>query len=391
MGNFYVNYTLRGPSQQDVAAALVGRRARVTPEHNGCVVVFDEESDSQNPAAIVALAAKLSAGLGCPLLAVLNHDDDILWYQLYVQGKLVDEYDSTPGYFDIREAPSAPEGGDAGRLSETFGGDATAVEAVLRGSYVFAFGRHAALADALGISDYGVGTSFQSFDFDELPDGLAAEDVLETGGGGDGPVRLAVFHGEEDDEDDESAGVPSATDLYAAVAGDDAAAVRRLAADDCSVDSTPDGRAMLLHIACQLGNAAAAEALLDLGTDPNRRYTISDEADGPREARTAIMYASGGATVELLVSRGADPNVTTPAGVTPLMMATARSDAAAVEALLAAGANPNVKAVLKRDGEPWTARQWAESRAELAARLSGGVLEDDDPMKVIIRLLTAAE
>ena len=48
MGNFYTNYTLRGPSQEAVVKAMAGRAAFVTPEQNGCVVVFDEKSDSQN-------------------------------------------------------------------------------------------------------------------------------------------------------------------------------------------------------------------------------------------------------------------------------------------------------------------------------------------------------
>src|SRR2546423_14770558 len=87
MGNFYTNYTLRGPSQQAVAAALAGRKATVTPLHGGCVVVFDEASDDQDQERIVELAARLSSELRCPVLAVLNHDDDILWYQLYEFGK----------------------------------------------------------------------------------------------------------------------------------------------------------------------------------------------------------------------------------------------------------------------------------------------------------------
>ena len=100
MGNFYTNYTLKGPSQQVVAAALAGRPAIVTPDQDGCVVVFDEASDEQDSAVITELASRLSRELRCPVLAVLNHDDDILWYQLYLGGELADEYDSSPGYFD---------------------------------------------------------------------------------------------------------------------------------------------------------------------------------------------------------------------------------------------------------------------------------------------------
>ena len=87
MGNFYTNYTLRGPSQQTVVAALAGRSAIVTPAQDGCVVVFDEESDEQNTEVITGLTSRLSCELRCPVLAVLNHDDDIFWYQLYLSGE----------------------------------------------------------------------------------------------------------------------------------------------------------------------------------------------------------------------------------------------------------------------------------------------------------------
>jgi hypothetical protein len=43
MGNFYTNYTLRGPSQSAVAAALAGRSAIVTPKQDGSIIVFDEQ------------------------------------------------------------------------------------------------------------------------------------------------------------------------------------------------------------------------------------------------------------------------------------------------------------------------------------------------------------
>jgi len=77
--NFYVNYTLRGPGQESVVAALASRSAIVTPEKDECVVVFDEESDNQNDEIIAEFASRLSGQLRCPWLAGLNHDDDILW------------------------------------------------------------------------------------------------------------------------------------------------------------------------------------------------------------------------------------------------------------------------------------------------------------------------
>ncbi len=187
MGNFYTNYTLRGPSQQAVAAALAGRKATVTPPHNGCVVAFDEASDDQDQERIVELAARLSSELRCPVLAVLNHDDDILWYQLYEGGKQADEYDSSPGYFDPSAEPSAPAGGDALRLCAAFGAsDAAAVERVLRKSsydddgYVFAFERHADLVRALGLPEFAVGTAYASFEREEFPEGLSREDMMSA-------------------------------------------------------------------------------------------------------------------------------------------------------------------------------------------------------------------
>jgi hypothetical protein len=187
MGNFYTNYTLRGPSQAEVAKALTGRRARIAPAREGCVVVFDEASDTQDTVLISGLASELSAKFSCPVLAILNHDDDILWYQLYANGDLIDEYDSTPGYFDPNAQPSAPIGGDVERLCAAFDcHDRAAVERVLRKStfdedgYVFAVERHAALVSAIGLSDYAVGMAYASFDYDEIPDGLSVDEVMQS-------------------------------------------------------------------------------------------------------------------------------------------------------------------------------------------------------------------
>jgi uncharacterized protein (DUF433 family) len=184
MGNFYTNYTLRGPSPQAVAAALAGRSAIVTPAQDGCVVVFDEQSDDQDSAVITELASRLSRELRCPVLAVFNHDDDIFWYQLYLSGELADEYDSSPGYFDASAEPSGPAGGDAQKLCTAFGSSAVAeVERILRdeGSYTFAVERHTDLARALGITLFGVGAGFRCVSDGELPEGLEEADIVRVG------------------------------------------------------------------------------------------------------------------------------------------------------------------------------------------------------------------
>jgi hypothetical protein len=187
MGNFYTNYTLRGPSPQAIVALLAGRSAFVTPAQDGCVVVLDEESDEQDTDIITLLASRLSRELRCPVLAVLNHDDDIFWYQLYLSGELADEYDSSPGYFDPEAEPSAPTGGDAQKLCRAFGASAVAeVERVLRKSsfdedgYTFAVERHADLARALGIPSFGVGAGFGYVSKGELPEGLDEDTLIRV-------------------------------------------------------------------------------------------------------------------------------------------------------------------------------------------------------------------
>jgi hypothetical protein len=187
MGGFYTNYTLRGPSQQAVAGALAGRKAVVSPESNGCVVAYDEASDDQDFEVIATLASHLSGSLHCPVLAVIDHDDDILWFQLYEDGKLTDEYDSTPGYFDPSAEPSAPVGGDAQRLCHAFARtDVATVEAVLRKStldsdgYAFAHERHGDLVRALGIPEFAVLQAYASFERGEIPDGFSAQDFVSA-------------------------------------------------------------------------------------------------------------------------------------------------------------------------------------------------------------------
>lgn len=194
MGNFYVNYTLRGPDQQAVAAVLAGRSSIVTPAQEGCVVVFDEESEEQDQEVIAELGSRMSGDLRCPLLAVLNHDDDILKCQLFLNGDLMDEYDSTPGYFSgfdaDDDAPSdikaPPQGGNSKLLCHLFGSNAVEeVENILRtpfgeDGYTFAFERHADLAEALGITSFGVGTSFRALLDGESPEGLDKSALLRT-------------------------------------------------------------------------------------------------------------------------------------------------------------------------------------------------------------------
>ncbi len=162
MGNFYVNHTVKTGDRDKVASVLRHNKlaAYVSPVRNGCVVVAEEQADSQATAPIVSLAKLLSIEVQAPVLAVLNHDDDALLLGLYVSGQEVTDYSSDPD--SIPEDKETSLAGKAAKLCAEF--DAShAVETVTailsstwQTSYVFAYERHHALVEALGLSDCAV-------------------------------------------------------------------------------------------------------------------------------------------------------------------------------------------------------------------------------------------
>ena len=183
MGSFYVNFTVRGADQADVARFLrsADRRAYVSPTLSGMTVFYDEQSDEQDVEAAQSLAERLSKELAVPVLAVLNHDDDILMYWLFDSGTLCDVYDSCPGYFE--DGPgNTPNGGDVIELCTAF--DARPrmkqVAATLqRTDFSFALLRHMELAKLLGIPETLITVGYKSIVAGELPEGLSSKDQLQ--------------------------------------------------------------------------------------------------------------------------------------------------------------------------------------------------------------------
>jgi hypothetical protein len=173
MGSFYTNITLRCTDHAGIITYLdqLGRRAYVLPPCRGYVVVCEAESDEQGDE-IALLSAQLSRQFECLAFGVLNHDDDVLTYQLYSNGALLDEYDSMPGYYDTSRPPE-PAGGQAATLCEVFNKPRSAarIEAILRNvDYVFASERHEDLMHALGMPLTQLGYSMLSRE-DESTDG----------------------------------------------------------------------------------------------------------------------------------------------------------------------------------------------------------------------------
>ncbi len=189
MGSFYTNVALRGVDQSEVAEYLAGRNRQVlvSPTIEGVTVVYDALTESQDPRLLTNLARELSAQLDCPALAALNHDEDVLWLQLHVDGRLVDQYNSSPSYFEDGSL-GEPEGGDADALCEAFGASdrEDEVEQILRkpdgaDGYSFASERHTDLAGALDIPPELVSFGYEHLTGGEMPAGYQPRDFLHTG------------------------------------------------------------------------------------------------------------------------------------------------------------------------------------------------------------------
>jgi hypothetical protein len=186
LGNFYFNYTLKGPRREPLARSLKGHRTLIAPEQNGCVVVLIETPSRQD--IDPQLAVRLSGEFKCPLLSITNHDDDILFYALYRSGQLVDEYDSAPDYFErsTSRRPRGPIGGDAALLCSTFAhGTEKNVERILRATsdkYMFEVDRHRDLVIELNLSTHALSLDYDHAIKNDIPPllGISRDDMIAT-------------------------------------------------------------------------------------------------------------------------------------------------------------------------------------------------------------------
>ena len=189
MGNFYVNFSVRSTDTDKIATALEEdeQLCLITPPSNGYSVIFDRESDGQDPESIAAVGQVLSASVGAVVFAVLNHDDDILCCWLFENGKLSDYYNSAPHYFG--DEPLSADEINA-KLTDpqhlcTALGVPDAIDAVRRilgrKDYLSETDRHAALVEALQLPLWSVGFGFRHIERGELPSGLKLSDLRRVG------------------------------------------------------------------------------------------------------------------------------------------------------------------------------------------------------------------
>jgi hypothetical protein len=118
---------------------------------DGCVVVFAEVDELDGFSAGIT-ATGLSTSLGVPAFEVAVFDDDLLCYQLLVDGEVVDAAAVPEEIAEAMEMGDELYAPDPQRLVAALGrGDAEAAASVLAGHPVFVSDLHAQLADALGL------------------------------------------------------------------------------------------------------------------------------------------------------------------------------------------------------------------------------------------------
>jgi hypothetical protein len=181
MGNFYTNISLRTDDYDVVIRVLreQHRNAFVTGPRSGWIVIYDKDMEAAELTDVGRFAQKVSDLCFSLSVAVSNYDDDYLWYQVCKGGKLVDEYNSTPGYFG--RPYSAPVGGQARVISTILerGSEEPLVHDILHTrSYAVETQRHLALAETLKLPLASVGFGYHYIERGELPSELRMEDLV---------------------------------------------------------------------------------------------------------------------------------------------------------------------------------------------------------------------
>src|SRR5690242_7610056 len=100
MGAFYDNIQV---FSNDVAKTIgilkkhIKYRAYVSGSDNGCITIYNEFCEYQDN--IIRFAKILSSDLSTIAFVFSVYHSDILYYWLFNNGELIDEFDSDPDYF----------------------------------------------------------------------------------------------------------------------------------------------------------------------------------------------------------------------------------------------------------------------------------------------------
>jgi len=164
MGSFYGNVTLLD-TDLDAVAATIDRSAFAAADL-GAVVVFLESDDEGTPP---PSAGPLSAALGRVAVAVMVHDDDLLFVEVHHDGDLIFT-GAIPDPSLVFDDGDPGEPFDPAAVVGALGrGDVARVAAIATADHVFASDCHQQLFEALGLPTLGVGWGYRYLVAD--PDG----------------------------------------------------------------------------------------------------------------------------------------------------------------------------------------------------------------------------
>jgi ankyrin repeat protein len=328
MGLFCVNMHFRTSDDGAVSAALDRRGAagrHVLPAKGGWVSAYEELASQQDESRIRDLAGGLSRDLRAVGIAFLVHDSDIACYWLFERGKLLDEYNSCPDYFDADPADNQPSGGRPEVLLPfcKSGIREEDLAAILSEQTVFADDIAGQLAEALGIDPELALSDYRDFADGDGPDGFGGDDDDGGGGWDDGDSN----GGDSDDGGPQLLRFPTGMAQQLA---------RQLGATPPAANADPQATALVEAAAA--GDTAEIDQLLDAGAG----IDIAAPAplpEGQPAAGLGQMFPGGlpqfpmtpllaavlhqqQSAADRLLDRGADPNVVHPLFGTPLHVAT---------------------------------------------------------------------
>jgi hypothetical protein len=343
MGLFCVNMHFRTTDDSAAGAALDRRDAagrHVLPAKGGWVSVYEELASQQDESRIRDLAGGLSRDLKTVGIAFLVHDSDIACYWLFERGKLLDEYNSCPDYFDADPSGNQPSGGRPEVLLPycKSGVREEDLAAILSEQTVFADDIASQLAEALGIDPERALSDYRDFADGSGPDGFG------SGSDDDG--------GDSDDGDSDEDG-PQLLRFPTAMAQQ---LKRQFGAAPAAGDADP--QAVALASAAAAGDTAEIDRLLDggAGIDIAAPAPLPEgqPAAGPGQMfpgglpqfpmtplLAAVLHQRQHAA-EHLLDRGADPNVVHPLFGTPLHVATGAGNADLLRLLIDRGGKVSV-------------------------------------------------
>jgi hypothetical protein len=355
MGLFCVNFHFRTNDDRALRAVLDRRgvsRYRVLPEKGGWTSLYEEQASRQDEQRIRDLASGLSKDMHVAAIAFLVHDSDIACYWLYENGRMLDEYNSCPHYFDddaTADGPPSPSGGLPDVLLRycRSGVREDELAAIIAQETTFAEAVIEQLAEALGIERERAIADYRDMAGGEGPEGMDGDDGDDgDGDDGGGPNILALRQGMAErvaqmlgSDPRGTKADPQVIALVQAAARGDLHEIDRLLADGVAIDSEgpaplPEGQptaglskllpggmpriAMTPLLAAVINKQRpAAERLLQRGADPKGVHLLFG---------TPLHAAAGAGNedlLQLLIDRGGNVNARNHQGQTPLQVVAA--------------------------------------------------------------------